>query len=86
MRPDRVFMMGVLPYRIDILTTISGVRFDDAWRSRFFVEGAVGRLPFLSRDLLLRNKRASARPKDLADVDALEGTPATLRSRRQRRT
>lgn len=71
-RPDRVFMMGVLPFRIDVLTTISGVSFDDAWRTRTSVDSAVGPLPFLSRDLLVRNKRASGRPKDLADLAALD--------------
>jgi hypothetical protein len=75
-RPDRVFMMGVLPFRIDVLTTISGVSFREAWRDRIFVNSQLGRLPFISRRLLLLNKRASGRPKDLADIHIIENAAA----------
>jgi len=65
------FQIGVGPIRIDILTDISGVRFADAWPNR--VGGLLGGVPaeFLGRDLIV-NKRASGRPKDLADLDRLE--------------
>jgi hypothetical protein len=72
-RADQVIQLGLPPYRIDILTSISGVEFDDAWRGR--ATGMLFDAPvaFLGRDDLIRNKRASGRPRDLADVRALEG-------------
>lgn len=71
-KPDMVYQIGLPPRRIDILTEISGVDFDEAWSSR--VTSWVGDLeiPFLGREALLRNKKASGRPKDLADLDILE--------------
>lgn len=71
-RPDTVFQIGVPPSRVDILTGISGVRFDEAWLNRVSVtvEGTV--VSVISRDDLIRNKRATGRPKDIADIDALE--------------
>jgi len=70
--PGTVFQMGVPPCRIDILTAITGVEFDDAWPRRVIhqVEGQA--LPFLGREDFLANKQALGRPKDLADIAALE--------------
>jgi hypothetical protein len=69
--PDFVYQIGVPPRRIDILTSLTGVRFDEAWASR--VRGNLGRAScdFLGRDALVRNKRALGRPRDLADLEAL---------------
>lgn len=66
-----VFQIGIAPARIDILTALTGLEFDDAWPTRvmFEVEGRM--LPFLSREALIRNKAALARPRDLADIDDL---------------
>jgi hypothetical protein len=72
-KPGLGLQIGVAPGRIDILTKISGVAFDDAWRGRVqanFGEG-VG-CSVIGLTDLLRNKRAAGRPQDLADVDALE--------------
>jgi hypothetical protein len=54
------------------MSAISGVGWDDAWSDR--LEGTLGShtVQFLGRDTFLRNKRAAGRPKDLADIDALE--------------
>lgn len=70
--PDIVFQIGVAPHRIDILTSISGVQFDEAWAERetVMVEGLT--LGVLSRRHLIANKKAAGRPKDLADVTWLE--------------
>jgi hypothetical protein len=70
-RPDQVVQIGVPPRRIDILTSISGVAFDEAWPDRVTHEVAGLAIPFLGRELLVRNKRASGRAKDLADLEAL---------------
>ena len=69
---DVVFQIGVPPSRIDILTSISGVAFETAWDGRIEVEIEGVVVPVLGRDALIANKRATGRPKDLADVDALE--------------
>jgi hypothetical protein len=71
--PDLIFQIEVPPVRIDILTSISGVEFQEAWTSRVptrFVDQEVG---VISREHLVRNKRASGRTQDLADLESLEG-------------
>ncbi len=67
-----VFQIGIEPARIDILTAVTGLLFDDAWshRETFEVDGRA--LPFLSREDLIRNKAALGRPRDLADIDDLQ--------------
>lgn len=71
-RDDMVVQLGVPPRRIDLLTSISGVRWDDAWPNRVEVAWQGRRVAFLGLDDLLHNKRTSGRPKDLVDVDELE--------------
>jgi hypothetical protein len=71
---DRVFMLGVKPWRIDILTGIDGVTFDEAWASRLAVNFHGIDLFVIGRDALVRNKRAAGRKKDLVDVALLEET------------
>jgi hypothetical protein len=70
--PDLVFQIGVVPSRVDILTTISGISFDDAWTRRMVLAIEGVQVPVLGRDDFIANKRASGRPKDLVDVDGLE--------------
>jgi len=70
--PDTVFQIGVAPRRIDILTSIDGVEFDEAWPQRRIIEVEGQTFAVISRDHLLQNKKASGRPKDLADVTWLE--------------
>ena len=64
--------LGLPPRRIDVLTQISGVEFDEAWTGRVTVSLGNRPVGFLGREALLRNKRAAARPKDLVDVEMLE--------------
>lgn len=63
---------GWRPRRIDLLTQLSGLQFDEAWRGRVRVTVGGAPVPFLGREALLRNKRATGRPKDLVDVALLE--------------
>jgi hypothetical protein len=75
-RPDTVVQIGLPPDRIDVLTGISGVsEFAAAWDARVEREVAGSKLPFLGRDTLIENKRASGRLKDLADIEALGEKP-----------
>jgi len=71
LRENEVLQVGLPPRRIDVLTSISGVSFAEAYPDR--VRHDVGGLsiPFLGRAALVRNKRASGRTKDLADLEAL---------------
>ena len=72
-QPGLVFQIGVPPVRIDVITSISGVEFDEAWEARVPTRFADQEVSALSRDHLIRNKRASGRTQDLADIEALEG-------------
>jgi hypothetical protein len=72
-RPDTVAQFGLPPWRIDILTGISGVTFDEAWPERIEADFEDVSVPFIGRAAFVRNKRASGRLKDLADIEALAG-------------
>lgn len=70
--PGTIFQIGVAPVRIDIRTQVSGLEFADAWRDKIATTvGGVATF-VLSREHLIRNKRASGRLQDLADVERLE--------------
>lgn len=71
-RDGTVFQIGVAPRRIDIITTASGLEFEETYARALSVtiEGMEVRVPSL--DDLVRNKRASGRTRDLADAEALE--------------
>jgi hypothetical protein len=69
---DVVFQIGVAPSRIDLLTTIGGVEFAEAWDRRSEVELGGMSVPVIGRDDLIRSKRAVGRERDLADVAELE--------------
>ena len=70
--PDLVIQLGYEPNRIDLLTGLTGVRFDDAYPRRLEVEIEGVRVPIIDRHSLAVNKRAFGRPQDLADAEALE--------------
>ncbi len=69
--PETVIQLGRAPNRIDLLTSVAAVSFDEAWKTR--VETRLDGLPVcvISKDLLIQNKLAAARPQDLADVAKL---------------
>jgi hypothetical protein len=71
-RPETVVQIGLPPNRIDVLTGITGVGdFDVAWAARTEHEVGGHTIPFLGRQTLVTNKRATGRLKDLADIEAL---------------
>jgi hypothetical protein len=67
-----VYQIGLPPRRIDLLTEITGVTFDEAWDSRIEAQLAGRRVAVLGRAALLRNKLATGRDKDLVDARWLE--------------
>ncbi len=66
-----MIQLGLPPYRIDLMTGISGIQFTDAWDDR--LAGTLLDVPvqFIGREAFIRNKRASGRPKDLDDLRSL---------------
>ena len=71
-----VIQFGRPPYRLDLLNSIDAVSFSEAWGGRESVEIAGADTPliayYLGKDSLLKNKRASGRPKDMDDLQHLE--------------
>ncbi len=68
----QVVQLGRPPNRIDLLTGISGVTFEEAFASRLRAKLGEHDVWFIGRDALLKNKRAIGRSKDDADADAIE--------------
>lgn len=73
-RPNRVVQLGFPPCRIDLMTSLDGLTTDEAFGDTS--AGMYGDAPvaYLGLEALRRNKRATGRAKDLADLEAL-GTP-----------
>ena len=71
-QPGTVFQIGVAPRRIDMLTAIDAVSFDDAWKARRSIHVDDLEVWVIGRDALLKNKRATGRPRDRADAEQLE--------------
>lgn len=71
--PRTVIEMGVPPVQLHIMSGVDGVTWDEVWRGK--EPGPLGphTVFFIGRPEFLKNKLAAARPKDLADVDALTG-------------
>lgn len=72
--PDMVVQIGLPPARVDIMTSIEGVDFSEAYTERFDVvlDGIL--IPFISKRHLIANKRATGRKKDEADLEQLVRT------------
>jgi len=78
-RPDTVVQLGVPPNRIDLLTALTGVGFEEAWSRKS--AGHLGGVPvgFLGYESLLKNKLATGRSKDAEDVARLKAIRARQR-------
>lgn len=68
---DKVVRMGVPPLRIDILTSIEGVQFDDCFKRRQVISIGDLKLPVISLADLKANKKATGRLQDLTDLEHL---------------
>jgi hypothetical protein len=71
-QPGITYQIGVPPARIDILTELTGLSFEDAWPHRLRRPFGAVDVDFIGRDAFIRNKRATGRTKDLADIEGLE--------------
>lgn len=72
-KPEMVIQLGRAPNRIDLLTSVTAVSFEEAWRTKLATH--LDGLPVwvISKELLVRNKLATGRPQDLADVERIGG-------------
>jgi len=77
-KPDLKYQLGVAPSRIDVLTSISGVSFEDAWMRRKEADFGDVRATFISLGDLLTNKQSTARLTDLVDCQRLEEAKGPL--------
>jgi len=67
----QVIQLGRAPNRIDVLTSIEGVGFAEAWKTRISASLDNLPVPFISKDLLIQNKRAGGRTQDILDLEKL---------------
>ena len=70
-KPNKVVQLGVAPVRVDIITSLTGVSWEQVYLNR--VEGKFGDIPagYIGREQFIANKRAVGRKRDLADLEAL---------------
>ncbi len=69
------YQMGRPPLRVDIMMSIPGVEFEQAWKSREKVKLGELDIFFISKTDLIKAKLASGRPQDMIDADKLNQTP-----------
>ncbi len=69
--PNKVVQLGAPPVRVDIITSLTGVSWEEAVASR--IKASYGEVPvfFIGRHEFITNKRAIGRKKELADIEAL---------------
>jgi hypothetical protein len=72
--PGTIYQVGVPPNRVDVITVVEGVEFEDAWRDRAEIEIEGLRIPVIGKTHLIANKRTVGRPQDLLDADLLESS------------
>lgn len=70
-RPGIVFQMGLPPFRVDVLTELSGLTFAEAWPSRLQAPFGPLVVDVIGRESFIQNKRAIGRAKDLGDIESL---------------
>lgn len=70
--PENVYQVGLPPRRIDLMTSLSGVEFEEAWSSRVEIEIDGNQIPFLGLEALRQNKQATGRDRDLLDLRLLD--------------
>jgi hypothetical protein len=71
-QPGITYQMGVEPGRIDVLTELTGLSFAEAWPERIRRWFGEVEVDFIGLAAFVRNKRATGRVRDLADIEGLE--------------
>ncbi len=66
------FQIGVVPRRIDIITHIDGIVFEEAYKTKELIDVETLQIPFLSKEDLIKNKESTGRKKDKLDADYLK--------------
>ena len=74
-RPGLVLQLGIPPYRIDIITELTALTFEDAWTNRIEADFGGAVYPVIGKREYVLNKRTVGRPQDLADADHVERSP-----------
>ncbi|MFC1515323.1 hypothetical protein ACFL7E_01040 [Thermodesulfobacteriota bacterium] len=70
--PDKIIQLGHPPNRIDLITTAKGLNFEECYKSRVKLEIQNIQIDFIDMENLKRNKRATGRPQDFADLENLK--------------
>jgi predicted nucleotidyltransferase len=71
-KPGNVIQLGYPPFRIDLLTEIDGVTFEDCYKNRKEVTIEELKVNFIGYNDLLKNKKETGRPRDIDDIDNLK--------------
>lgn len=72
LQEKKIIRMGIPPMRLEITTSISGVEFDECYRTRIVDEFDGVEVDLIDFENLMKNKKASGRPKDLLDFEKLQ--------------
>ena len=72
LKEGKIIRMGFPPFRIEIITSISGVTFEDCYKRKLEIEEQGIKICLISREDLIENKKAAGRFKDKADLEKLE--------------
>jgi len=71
-KDDAIIQLGVRPLRIDLVTSIEGVKFDEAYKNRVTINYAdLKNISLISIKDLIKNKKETGREKDIFDIDWL---------------
>jgi hypothetical protein len=71
-KPDQVIQLGYAPFRIDLLTSIDGVSFDEAWENKLTAKYGKQDIFFIGKNDFIKNKMSSGRKKDLDDIQLIK--------------
>ncbi len=69
----KIIRMGIPPMRLEIFTGIDGITFEQSYKNREIADFGSFKVNFISKQDLMKNKRASGRPQDLTDYEKLRG-------------
>jgi hypothetical protein len=71
--PGQIVRLGTPPLMIELINAVGGVTFEEIWKSKISGQYGDVKVFFISRDDLLKSKKAAGRPQDLRDIEELNG-------------